>query len=281
MATRFWHRFVIMTAPAVWSVFRKMPWLRALIVHLIPEIRFVGRPGRLRGGDKTRKYLETKLLPFDIIIDRGPPKLSDPLIPGYFKHAAIFLGCELAQEIMRTAEANGAPSPLRGHPPVILEATRHGVSLVSLDEFLNADSVVVLRPHNVSLVSLEDKNRIVCRAARELGKEYDYAFNLASKQKQFCCKLVYALFPDLPIADVFKAGTAMVPDDFVQPALSQPSSAPKIVLLICDGQRIQANHQEAVLEQLLRDGRRRTTTGIRSLFRRSPGGDLESGVPLS
>lgn len=278
MATRFWHRFVIMTAPAVWSVFRKMPWLRVIIVRLIPEIRFVGRTGRLQGGDKTRKYLETQLLPFDIIIDRGPPKLSDPFIPGYFKHAAIFLGCELAHEIIRTAEASDTPAPLRGHPPVILEATRHGVSLVSLDEFLDADSVVVLRPHNVSV---GDKDRIVSRSARELGKKYDYAFNLANEQKQFCCKLVYSLFPDLPIADVFNAGTAMVPDDFVQPALSQQSSAPQIVLLICDGQRIQANHQEAVLEQLLRDGRRRTIPGIRSLFRRNRRDDLESGAPLS
>jgi hypothetical protein len=278
MVTRFLHHLVIMVAPLVWSVFRRMPWLGASIARLILEMRYVYRRGRLHGNQMTQKYLENILLPCDIVINRGAPNLSDTLIPGYFKHAAVFLGDELAHEIIKTASANGAPSPLRGHPPAIIEATRHGVNLGSLGEFLDADSIVVLRPIPVTD---EEKKRFVCRAVCELGKEYDYAFNLANKQKQFCCKLVCSLFPDLPMADVFDAGTAMIPDDFVRPALFKQSSMYQIVLLICDGQRIQADHQEEALEQLLRDGCRQPMPGLKSLFCRNRKADLMSCISPS
>ena len=274
MVTRLWHHFAIMAAPAFWSFFRRMPRLLAWLAHVIPEIRLVHRQGKLRGDDTAQEYLEAQLLPLDIIIDRGPPKLSDKFVPGYFKHAAVYLGPELTQEVIKTASASGLPSPVRGHLPTILEATRHGVSLVSLREFLDADSLVVLRPERVSS---EEKKRVVSRSVCELGKEYDYTFTLANNQKQFCCKLVYSLFPDLPIADVFNTGTAMVPDDFVQPTLFQQSPARHLALLIYDGQLIRTDQQVEVLAQLLRDGCRQTAHGIKTLSRRNLAGDAISG----
>ena len=262
MLSRLWHRFVISVGPTAWPGIRGMRSLLAWVASISPDIHLVNRPGKLQGNNATKKILETRIQPLDIIIKRGTLTLSDLLIPGYFTHAALHLGPELGQEVLKVAGAAGKPTP---HVPCILEATRAGVNLTQFDEFLNADSVLILRPQRVTP---EEKQRVKSLAASELGKQYDYTFDLEDTRRQFCCKLVSTLFPDLPVADMFCVGAALVPDDFVLPALSGHPAALHPALLIYDGEPIPTDQLSDVLTQLLSDGRVYSHKSIWSSFRR-------------
>lgn len=256
MVTLLWHRFRLRVGPFFWHCLRRRPRLRAWIARISPELRFTSRCGRLKGDRDAQRSLETRLLALDIIVNRGSPKLSDDLIPGYFNHAAVYLGRELAGELVLAAAAAGHPAPARDRDCVVLEASRSGVRLVSLSEFLDVDSLAVLR---VGPASGGARRRFVERAARELGKEYDFAFDLTDSSRQYCCKLVSRLFPDLPSADIVGVGASLVPDDFVLPSLTGGPGAPHLAHLIHDGAPVPADQREEALAQLLRDGCRPAT----------------------
>lgn len=271
MGTMRWHRFVILVGPGVWSVVRRMQGLLGWISRVSPELRLERRSGRLRGDVRLRQQLADVLRPLDILVERGPLRVSDGLIPGYFKHAAVFLGRELAVLVRETAAAHGPLAVSRSRADsAVLEATRNGVRLVSLDDVLDVDSLAVLRP---AQACPEEFARVVSRAARELGKEYDYCFDVNDQHKQFCCKLVSCLFPGLTSADFLGAGTAMIPDDFVRPALAGAPGAPRLSLLVHQGLPVEESLMAGVLAGLLRDGFHRGSCGHGSerLQRLAPG----------
>ena len=263
MHAMLWHRFCVMVNPVIWPVIRRHNSLLAWISHVSPEFRLENRNGRLKGDDSAQQQLRSLLQPLDILVERGPMRVSDALIQGYFKHIAIYLGQELSEVVLEAMAGNGRQAATRYRTFTVLEATREGVRLVSLDEVLNVDSIGVLRS---TPASPEEIDRIVSQTGRELGKEYDYVFDMSNCQRQFCSKLVSCLFPSLPCADFLGAGAVIVPDDYVWPVIDAQQGAPLLKFLIHDGVPIAPDQQIRVLKQLLYSTCSNRSHGLRSKF---------------
>lgn len=105
------------------------------------------RSGKLSHMNKAElASLESEMKPLDILLEKTPFRLTDKMIPGYYGHVAVWLGSE------PELRAIGAWDEI---PPLwqeqvksgkrIVEALRSGVTLSSLDHFMNIDDLLVLR----------------------------------------------------------------------------------------------------------------------------------------
>lgn len=106
------------------------------------------------------------LLPGDFIIIRTRGELSTLVIPGFYKHAAIYVG--------------GGK---------IIDATKVGVSERYLaDLLMETDNFALLRVPNLT----EDQRSIICSYAHSMiGTPYDFEVNINTKSAIFCSELIY------------------------------------------------------------------------------------------
>ena len=77
----------------------------------------------------------------------------------------------------------------------IVEALRSGVELNTLDHFLNVDDLVILRPVFPDSTTLKDKKESLLLAFRQIGKDYDFNFDVNTTEKIVCSELAYVCFP--------------------------------------------------------------------------------------
>lgn len=150
------------------------------------------RKGLLYGDKQTESKIISQLKPLDVLLEKTPFRLTDKFIPGHFGHVAIWLGSE-----SQLKAANLWDDPLitpyheeirNGH--CVLEALRDGVQLNSMAHFLDVDDVAVLRK------SVAGDKRCILRACQQIGKEYDFNFDVETLDKIVCSELVYHVFVD-------------------------------------------------------------------------------------
>lgn len=159
------------------------------------------------------------LEPGDILLERREWYLTNVGIPGFWTHAALFIGNAEQRaalsgepEVRSWLQARGAKSLddmiAKRHPgacaamqipygdgrlPRVIEALSPGVSLTSLHHSATCDSLAVLRPR----LSKADRAAAVVRAMRYFGRPYDYAFDFGSDQSLVCTELIVkAYLPD-------------------------------------------------------------------------------------
>lgn len=171
------------------------------------------RKGKLYHRPEVYTDLRGTLKCGDILLEKTPFRLTDKLIPGYWGHAAIWIGTEaelrelglwdhpLVQEHRREILAGDS----------VVEALRSGVEMNPLARFLNIDSIGVLRR---SQLSVEERRQIVLQALRQVGKAYDFSFDVESLDKVYCSKLIYLAYHgiDWPTKESFGRAT-ISPDD--------------------------------------------------------------------
>lgn len=163
------------------------------------------RKGKLYGDEKVRKQLIAQLQPLDIILEKTPFRLTDKLIPGHFGHVAIWLGSqaelkekgiwdhEVVQPYHDQITPDGESEDSKdGHH--IVEALRGGVQLSSLEEFMNIDDFAIMRPLFDEDASEKEKEALLL-AFRQIGKEYDFNFDVNTTEKIVCSELAYVCFP--------------------------------------------------------------------------------------
>lgn len=159
--------------------------------------------------------LHQKLLPGDVLLARREWFLSNIGLPGYWPHAALYIGTPEErkkyffdesvaawlknqgiaggdfEELLRTRSATNYAVGLKphehNHPSRVLEAMSEGVSFTTLEHCADADSVVVLRP---KLPKVE-KAAAIARAFHYAGRPYDFNFDFATDSELVCTELVY------------------------------------------------------------------------------------------
>jgi hypothetical protein len=161
------------------------------------------------------EQLHTKLLPGDVLLVRREWFLSNIGLPGFWPHAALYIGTpderskvfftpemeawvkaqgiasgnieELIQSRSPTNYAESLQPQEHEHQPRVIEAMSEGVSFTTLEHSVYADSVVVLRP----LLPKTEKAEAILRAFHYAGRPYDFNFDFATDSELVCTELVF------------------------------------------------------------------------------------------
>ncbi len=142
--------------------------------------------------------IESKLKPGDTLLERRNWCLSNAFLPGFWPHAALYvgrianlrsLGIVDEDAVKENLEEYLEPAP-DGHDHTVIEAVSEGVIFNSLTESMHADYVAVLRPN----VPEEEIARAIVEAFRHKGKPYDFEFDFSTADKVVCTELVYRCY---------------------------------------------------------------------------------------
>jgi len=194
------------------------------------------RKGKLNGRRDVIGDLNASLRPGDILLEKTPFRLTDKLIPGYWGHAAVWTGTE--SELKELGIWNH-PLVKRHHAAIregrlVVEALRSGVEMNSLAHFMNIDSVGIMR---MAEQTPKERAAIVIKALRQVGKPYDFNFDVESKGRVYCSKLVYLSYSGVDWPTKKSMGrTTFTPDDVaVKAAAGKPL---QLVTFYHDGKKV-------------------------------------------
>jgi 1-acyl-sn-glycerol-3-phosphate acyltransferase len=186
------------------------------------------REGQLMIQPTQLEEFRAKLKPGDILIERQNWFLSRAFMPGFWAHAALYIGTTNdlirlgLQQDNRVARhwLSVAQRDLAGHEHVVLEAVPEGVRLTTLEHCIGvADNAAVLRPRVTEIQSRE----AIARAFSHLGKAYDFDFDFFSSDRLVCTELVYRCYDGalkLPLVEVMGRKT-LPPTELVRKFASE------------------------------------------------------------
>jgi hypothetical protein len=147
-----------------------------------------------------RTTIKNALKPLDILFEKTPFRATDKFIPGHWGHVAIWVGTK--DEIIATLgkEFWNALSleyqiQIEFEGRNIIEALRPGVQINTLSHFLNIDDFAAIR--SVKAISPEKFLQYMQNSFNQIGKEYDFNFDVETAKKIVCSELAYVTYDDL------------------------------------------------------------------------------------
>jgi hypothetical protein len=171
------------------------------------DTRFARAERRLI-DDAALAAFQAKLEPGDIILERRNWYLSNVGLPGFWPHAALYVGtqAQILKALAEDSEVKNAFGDLRahyeklapkawaslaerdhgGHEHRILEAVSEGVVSASVQHSCGADYVAALRPRLPPLA----RARAIGRALAFWGRPYDFNFDFLTDDQLVCSELV-------------------------------------------------------------------------------------------
>jgi len=126
------------------------------------------------------------LKPGDIIVTRHDDALSNLFLPGYWPHAAFYMG---TPDQLKTLGI----TPLSVMDHSVIESKKDGVKFRPINETLSVDCFVVLRPN----ISLEAITSAIHNAISHAGKRYDFLFDFTKANRLACTELIYRAYHGL------------------------------------------------------------------------------------
>ncbi|MCO4793245.1 MAG: hypothetical protein KC493_06025 [Bacteriovoracaceae bacterium] len=173
------------------------------------------RRGFLDKNDNLNQEIISELKPLDMITEKTPFILTDKFIPGNFGHNAIWLGTKEQLIDMGMWEH---PSIKKLQPMIeigysIIETDRSGTHLKNIDKFMNVDDFAIMRLDGVtdSRNYLEEVYKV---AIAQLGKTYDFNFDVETTDKLVCSELLYQSFGDIAWpTEAYLGRTTISPDN--------------------------------------------------------------------
>lgn len=223
---------------------------------------YESRKGKLYGDTEALRHIQAHLQPLDILLEKTPFRLTDKLIPGHFGHVAIWTGTKAElidagvwdEMIVRqyADQVTQASNPDSKDEHQIIEALRSGVKLSRLEEFMNVDDLVVLRPVFDEERKLSDTREALLMAFRQVGKHYDFNFDVNTTDKIVCSELAYISFPsvDWPTEETL-GRHSISPDNVAE--LAWNNVPLELVLFYHDGELVPADEQNEKMQALMLD----------------------------
>lgn len=221
---------------------------------------YESRKGKLYGDQEVIENIQATLQPLDILLEKTPFRLTDKLIPGHFGHVAIWTGTKAelidigiwddihvkpyAEEIAPTANANSKDE----HQ--IIEALRSGVQLSTLEHFMNIDDFAILRPIFKEGNEEALTNEALIMAFRQLGKKYDFNFDVNTTDKIVCSELAYISFPSIDWPTAKTLGRYSISPDNVA-KLAWTNLPLELIMFYHDGQLVDKDKQVAKMIELM------------------------------
>lgn len=204
------------------------------------------RRGKLFADPAAELALRSVLRPGDILLEKTPFRLTDRFIPGHWGHVAIWLGSEAEVRAILGDDPLLAPQAVRlATGAGVCEALRDGVQLNPLSRFLDIDDVAVLR----CPLSGPELAAHLRRSLRQLGKAYDFNFDVETADRIVCSELVYQVFTGIAWPTGKALGRATISPD--QVAVRALAGGPlTVVALWHDGARLEGDLGAAMAELL-------------------------------
>lgn len=203
---------------------KTMNIVSAFFGNTVGSVRW--RKGFLHDEKETLHKLAGTLQPLDMIFEKTPFALTDTFIPGNFGHAAMYIGT--VDQIKKLGMWNH-PSVRPHHEAlkkghVIVEALRPGVRTSSLEEWMNIDEILILRHPTVLKEEKDEIFRMYSRIMDQIGKKYDFNFDVTTTDKVVCSELVYHAFGKINWPTKYIMGRSTIsPDDVAQVVLYKNS----------------------------------------------------------
>lgn len=202
------------------------------------------REGKLYRDTAVETHVLSLLEPGDILLEKTPFRLTDALIPGYWGHVAVYIGSEnelrdmgIWDDINATYQQNISEGKL------IVEALRDGVQLNSVAHFLNIDDLAVMHDN---YETLEAKAERIRRVIYQLGKEYDFEYDIEDNSKIICSELVYVTSLEIEWDTDSLVGIKSISPDNIAIKATEIDTVFSIPLLYQDGVLLEDNNKEAM-----------------------------------
>jgi hypothetical protein len=145
---------------------------------------------------QTLESLRPLLRAGDVLLMRADSRLTAALLPGFWTHAAVFLGTAAELEALGVRASTHAArhwNKIVEHAGAfgqVIEALFPCVRLNPLEKCLEADHVVALRPR----LALPELAAAMGEVLGHLGKPYDFEFDFSTTSRMVCTELVYRSF---------------------------------------------------------------------------------------
>jgi hypothetical protein len=187
-------------------------------------------------SDADRAVIASQLRPLDVLLEKTPFRLTDKSIPGHYGHVAIWTGTEAE---LRELDLWENPLVRPHHNAIrngarIVEALRPGVQINTLDHFLNIDDLLVLRRRELTL---DQTRAALLRTFAQIGKDYDFNFDVESDKRIVCSELAFVVFANDPWPTSRVLGRASISPDQVA-VKARPGGPFEAVLIFHDGVQI-------------------------------------------
>jgi len=171
------------------------------------------RKGLLYQNKQVEAELASQLQMGDIILEKTPFRLTDSMIPGHWGHAAIWVGTE---KELKAINLWHHPLVSKYHQQIqagelIAESLRSGTRLSTLAHFMNIDDFAIVRSKK-SLNSQQLRETILL-ALRQIGKAYDFNFDVETTDKIVCSQLVYLSYSHIHWPTVSTLGRYTISPD--------------------------------------------------------------------
>ena len=158
--------------------------------RLASELRDRWTPDRI--GEDSRRDLEKLMRPGDVLVTRHDHAFTNLFLPGYWPHAALYIGSEDDRRRMAIALDPEREARWCGDRRV-LEALKDGVLFRPLEQTLAVDAVAVIRPQ----LGEAELGQAIARAAQHEGKLYDFDFDFFRSDRLVCTEVMYRAFDGL------------------------------------------------------------------------------------
>jgi len=113
--------------------------------------------------------IQERLEPGDVFVTRHDDAMSNVFLPGFWPHSALWLGAGDAD---------------------ILEAKKDGVLLRRIEETLQVDAFVVIRPK----LNGTQMSKALRRGRSHTGKLYDFVFDFRTTDRLVCTEVIYRTY---------------------------------------------------------------------------------------
>lgn len=170
------------------SIVHNKSWWK-FIVHLVADIRFY-KGGIILFGDSSYQIkgpLMREILnvvqPGDVFLRRYNHFFGTYLIPGYWSHAAIYVGDNIMMQMLG-----------------------QGINKEDILTFMRADEIKILRPKDETKIQSAIEKTY---SYYQKGEQYDYGFMPGDKEL-YCSELVYTVYGK---PEQVKYGDYILPDD--------------------------------------------------------------------
>ena len=124
----------------------------------------------------------------DIFITRHDDAMSNLFLPGFWPHAALYIGTQEQRDAMGLSLDDSDDRNLESFH--FLESKKDGVMFRQIEETLRVDAFTILRPN----LNSEQITTALTNAISHEGKLYDFMFDFSQSNRLACTAVIYRAF---------------------------------------------------------------------------------------